>query len=446
MNAMARPLGLWSATALVVGNMIGSGVFLLPASMAPFGAAGFLGWGLSTVGALLLALVFADLGRRYPVSGGPYAYARMAFGDFAGFLMAWCYWVSVWCATAAIAVAFAGSVAALAPGLLDTPAAKTGCALGVLAVCTASNLAGVRTAGVAQLVLTVLKLLPLAAIIVLGLGAIDAAAYTPFNPSGENLFAVTRDSAALALWAMLGLECATIPAEHVADAERTIPRATVLGVVVAALVTILACFVVQGLVPIAELGKSTAPFADAAARFAGPQAATFMALAMAVSCIGALNGWVLIQGQIPFAAARDGLFPAVFAATDARGTPRMGLLIGSVLAAALVQANFTGSLVALFTISALLATAACLLPYAFSAGALCWLEWRARRWFNARVALGVLALVFSVLALVGACMDPDVRRWSLYLLLAGLPLYVWIKRAALFARVRGTIAHERPPT
>ena len=426
-----RSLGIWSATALVVGNMIGSGVFLLPASMAIYGAAGSLGWCMSTLGALLLALVFADLGRRYPISGGPYAYAKLAFGDFAGFMMAWCYWVSVWCATAAIAVAFAGSLSVLAPSLLNTPARNAMCALVVLWLCTACNLAGLRTAGRAQLVLTVLKLLPLLAIVLIGVTAVDARAFAPFNPSGQDLFSVTKDSAALALWAMLGLECATIPAEHVADAERTIPRATVVGVVIAALITIAACFVVQGLVPLAILKTSSAPFADAAARLGGTAASAGMAAAMAISCLGALNGWVLIQGQIPFAAARDSLFPKAFAEVDAQGTPRSGLLIGSVLASVLVCANFNSSLVSVFTVSILLATAACLLPYAFTAAAMCWLDLRARRWRSWRVLVGALALLFSLLALAGALQDADVRRWSTYLLLAGLPLFAWMKRAAL---------------
>jgi APA family basic amino acid/polyamine antiporter len=107
-----------------------------------------------------------------------------------------------------------------------------------------------------------------------------------------------------------------------------------------------------------------------------------------------------------------------------------------------VLASFSDSLVRLFTVSALLATAACLLPYAFSAGALCWLEWRERRWYNGRVALGALAFVFSVLALVGACMDADVRRWSIYLLIAGLPVFAWIKRAALLGWLRRSAARD----
>ena len=421
-----RSLGLWSATALVVGNMIGSGVFLLPASLAPFGTASLLGWGLSTVGALLLALVFADLGRRYPVCGGPYAYARLAFGDFAGFVMAWSYWISTWCAVAAIAVAFAGSMASLLPDLLTTPARSAACALVVLWLCTACNLAGVRTAGIAQLVTTVLKLLPLIAIVAVGAGSVHIEAFRPFNPSGLGLLDVTTTTAALALWALLGFECATIPAEHVADAERTIPRATMIGVAIAAITTVGACIVVQGLVPLDALKDSPAPFADAARRLWGTGGAALMAAAMAVSCLGALNGWILIQGQIPFAAARDGLFPAQFAKVDERGTPQIGLVIGSILATILVGANFNGSLVSVFTASILLATAAALLPYLFSAAALWRLEPQApqpKRW---RKPVAALALVYSAWALVGT--GSEALIWGAGLLLAGLPVYALMRR------------------
>src|SRR5688500_13921304 len=111
----ARPLGLWSAIALVVGSMIGSGVFLLPASLAPYGAASLFGWLITLCGAMLLALTFARLAMRWPHTGGQYVYARNAFGELPGFVIAWSYWVSVWCANAAIAVAFAGSIGAIFP-------------------------------------------------------------------------------------------------------------------------------------------------------------------------------------------------------------------------------------------------------------------------------------------------------------------------------------------
>ena len=114
---VARPLGLWSATALVVGSMIGSGVFLLPASLAPYGATSLIGWAITLFGAVMLALTFAKLATRWPHTGGPYAFARAGFGDLTGFVIAWSYWISIWTAIAAIAVAFAGSIGAIFPAL-----------------------------------------------------------------------------------------------------------------------------------------------------------------------------------------------------------------------------------------------------------------------------------------------------------------------------------------
>ena len=421
----SRALGLWSATALVVGNMIGSGVFLLPASLAPYGQASLYGWILSTAGALLLAGVFAYLARRHPVAGGPYAYARIAFGEFPGFIMAWSYWISVWCGVAAIAVAFGGSVASIFPALA-TPARATACALLVLWLGTLSNLAGVRTAGIAQLVITIIKLLPLFIIVAVGAGKLDAASFTPFNPSGLGWLPVTTTTAALALWALQGMECATIPAEHVADAAKTIPRATFIGVALAALVTIAACTIVLGLVPLDKLTTSTAPFADAASRLWGEGAGVTMSVAMAVSCLGALNGWILVQGQVPFAAARDGLFPAYFAKVDARGTPRIGLVIGSAFATVLVGANFTGSLVSVFTASILLSNAAALLPYAFSAAAMLRLEWRSRKPSAWRLAVAAAALIYGMWALVGT--GAEALLWGTGLLLAAVPFYFHQRR------------------
>jgi APA family basic amino acid/polyamine antiporter len=424
-----RPLGLWSATALVVGNMIGSGVFLLPATLAPYGSASALGWLLSTAGALLLAVVFARLGQRYPVSGGPYAFAHIAFGDFIGFLMAWSYWISVWCAVAAIAIAFAGSMTSLAPDLFTTPANSAACAIAVLWLCTGFNLIGLRAAGVAQVVLTVLKLLPLVAVVLLGVRAINLSAYTPFNPSGDSLLSITTTTAALALWALLGLECATIPAEHVENAERIVPRATILGVAIGAVVSVAACMIVLGLVPLSKLATSPAPFADAAQIFAGNGASMVMAGAMAVSCLGALNGWILVQGQIPLAAARDKLFPMVFARVDGNDTPRVGLVIGSVLATLLVVANFNATLVDLFTDSILLATAAALLPYLVCAAALFVLEPREADARNWRRVAAALAFVFSAWALVGT--GAQALEWGAGLLVAGLPVYFWMRATRL---------------
>lgn len=420
MRPATRLLGPWMLTALVVGNMIGSGVFVLPAALAPFGAASLLGWAFTLAGALLLALVHAWLAQRVANHGGAYAYARLAFGDATGFIAAWSYWICVWTANAAIAVAFAGSLGAIWPAANATPLRGTAAALGVLWLCTAINAAGVREAGRLQLVTTALKVIPLLVFGLLGLALVHGESYHPFNPSGQSLPSVTTATAALTLWAFLGLEAATVPTGVVRDPQRTVPRATVAGMLVAGIATMLACTAVIGLLPRAVAQASAAPMAAAAAQIWGPAAGWAMGLVATVSCLGALNGWVLLQGQTPYAAAQDGLFPAPFARTDARGTPWFGLVLSSVLASVLIAANGSKSLVALFTLSILLSTAATLLPYVLSV--LAW--WRIERTAGvARRSVAVLALAYSLWALIGT--GTEALLWGGVLLLLGLPVFLW---------------------
>src|SRR5690606_33864495 len=334
-----RPLGPWSAIALVVGSMIGSGVFLLPASLAPYGGVSLLGWAITLAGAIALALTFARLAMRWPQTGGPYVFARNAFGELPGFLVAWSYWVSIWCANAAIAVAFAGSVGALFPAATATPLRAAALALAGLWLCVGVNLLGVREAGRTQLLLTVLKFVPLLLFAGIAVWFVDAERFVPFNPSGESLPAALNATVALSLWALLGLEAATVPAGAITDAERNIPRATVIGTLLAGIATVLAVSAVIGIVPAAQLKDSAAPMADAARLLWGDWAGIGIAVVMAVSCLGALTGWVLLSGQVPFAAARDGLLPGPFAHLDRGGTPLFGVLASGVLASLLVAAN-----------------------------------------------------------------------------------------------------------
>lgn len=419
--AQKKPLGLVMATALVAGNMIGSGTFLLPSSLAPFGAASLLGWAVTVTGALLLAAVYARLGQRYPRTGGPYTYSRLAFGELAGFATAWLYWVSIWSGNAAIAVAFAGNLGGLVPAVSDNPASAAITALIGVWLCTAFNLAGLRSAGWVQVITTVLKLAPLLLIAVVGAWWLDTDTFGTFNRAGEPLMSVATATAALTLWAMLGLECATVPADDVRDAGRTVPRATLIGTALAALATVLACTVVIGLVPGRTLAGAGAPFALAASHLWGPGAGLVFAAAAAIACFGALNGWTLMQGQIPMAAARDGVLPARLAQCNANGTPAFAIVLSSCITSVLVIANASGSLVALFTWAILLSTAAVLVPYLLNALALVKLEGVRSRLM---ALVGVLAAVFGLWALVGTGLHSVL--WGAVLLVAGLPIYGYL--------------------
>ncbi|GAB3358126.1 amino acid permease [Lysobacter tyrosinilyticus] len=415
-----RPLGLWSATALVVGSIIGSGVFLLPASLAPYGASSLIGWAITLFGAVMLALTFAKLATRWPQTGGPYTFARAGFGDLAGFVIAWSYWISTWTTNAAIAVAFAGSIGSIFPTLTATPLRSAACALVALWTCIAINLVGVREVGRAQVVLTVLKFVPLLVFGGVAVWFVDGSHYHPLNPTGESLPHVVNATVALTLWALLGLEAATVPAGSIDNPEKTVPRATLLGTSLAGLATILACSAVLGLLPAEQLAKSAAPMADAARSLWGPAAGVGIAAVAAISCLGALNGWVLISAQVPMAAARDGVMPPIFSRLDARGTPAAGVLIAGALATLLVFANFSKSLVQLFTFAILLSTAATLLPYFVSSAA--WL----RRGDGTGRVVAILALIYSLYALIGVGSESLV--WGVVLVAAGLPVYLMSRR------------------
>jgi len=420
------------ATALVVGNMIGSGVFLLPASLGAFGGVSVLGWLFTSVGAMVLALTFARLSRLMPKAGGPYAYTRAGFGDFAAFLVAWGYWISVCAGNAAIAVALVGYLAFFWRPLAENPAMAAAAAVGSIWILTWVNARGVRQAGGVQLVTTILKLVPLIAIGTVGLLYLDFDNFTPFNTSGQSTMSAITATAALTLWAFLGVESATIPAGDVEQPERTIPRATVIGTVIAAFVYISGTVAVMGILPPSVLTDSTAPFADAASSVWGPWAAGAIAAGAAFSCFGALNGWIMLQGQLPLAVAMDGLFPAVFGRVSKQGTPVAGLVLSSVLVTLIVFTNYTKGLVGAFTFIILLATVTVLVPYVFSSMALVLASLRSSSTSGAKrittpVILGSLAFLYSLWAVAGS--GRDAVFWGFILLLAGLPAYVWIVRA-----------------
>jgi APA family basic amino acid/polyamine antiporter len=431
----ARPqlLSFWMCVALVVGNSIGSGVFLLPASLAPFGLNSVVAWGFTASGAILLAIVFARLSRAYPQAGGPYAYVRLAFGPLTAFIVAWGYWISIWVGNVTIATGAVSNLSPLLPWIAERPGASAAATLFLLWMLTLVNWYGIKASGWVQSVTTVLKILPLIGVAVLGLFSlrssdVAAAATTiPLSMSG-----ITAAST-LTLWALLGLESASIPADKVANPARTIPIATLLGTVVTALICALACTTVLLLVPPATLARSNAPFVDLATQFWGGGAGKVLAIFASISSFGALNGWILLQGELPRAMALRGEFPGIFARESARHTPGFALGFGSVLVTLLVLANYQKSMASVFTFTLLLSTTACLVMYALCSAALLRLQWigklgSARRGSVALAIVGILATAYSLWAIIGA--GPEPVAWGAVLLGLGVPLYFWFTRSS----------------
>jgi APA family basic amino acid/polyamine antiporter len=412
--------------------MIGSGIFLLPASLAPYGLNSIVGWLLSAAGAIALAVVLSRLSRAFPGGGGPYAYTRAAFGPLAAFLVAWGYWINVWVGNAAIATGAVSYLVPFVPRIGADPHLSAAVVVAILWLLTGVNCIGVRAARWVQSVTTVLKVLPLLAIAAVGVFAVKVNSLAG-NAAVPLSFSAVTASATLTLFALLGLESATIPDGKVADPERTIPRATMIGTVLTALIYIVSCSTVLILLPTAQLASSNAPFADVARMFWGSRGAALVALAGAISGFGALNGWILLQGEVPYVMAKDGVFPRVFARSSKRNTPVVALVFGSVLVTILVFLNAGHSTVRVFTFMVLLATTACLVMYLVCSLALLRLHRQgrlgtARRGSAGLAVVAVGGIVYSLWAIAGA--GTEALVWGLVLFAMGGPVYWAMRRGA----------------
>lgn len=431
-TSVAKPLGFWMCVALVVGNMIGSGVFMLPASLAPFGWNAVIGWVVTIAGGLCLAFVFARLAKAFPKAGGPYAFTQEAFGRTAGFMVAWSYWISLWVGNAAIATGTVSYLSVFFPQIARVPGLHGAITVAMVWGLTALNCYGARSAGRLQVLTTILKLMPLLAVMVLAfvvLAKTGGSTVTPLRMADLSAVGITS-AATLTLWALLGLESATVPADKVHDPERTIPRATLVGTAFTGVIYLVVCSAVVLLTPAGMLTGSNAPFADFVGLYGGGDLRLVLAGFAAISAFGALNGWVLLQGELPYAMAKGGVFPAFLAKTSRRGTPVRAHILSSSLLTVLVLINYTKSMAELFTFIALLATAASLFTYLFCALAALRLQMRGR--MDASVALTVVAIVAALYAcwtLYGA--GSQATLWGAVLLLIGLPIHLLMKRVAV---------------
>lgn len=429
-NTKPAALGLMACTALVIGNMIGSGIFLLPASLATFGPVSLLGWVFTSLGALVLAVIFGRLSRQVTKTGGPYAYTEAGYGEFAGFIIAWGYWMTLWTGNAAVAVALAGYVGYLVPAIGQSSSYSLLVALVSIWILTFINIRGVKEAGVVQVVTTVLKLVPLVLIGTLGFFWIDVSHFTPFNQSGQSDIAAISAAAAITLWAYLGLESATVPSGEVVDPQKTIPRATILGVLIAAAVYICVSTVAMGVLPAATLAVSSAPLADVAHAMWGVAGGVLVAIGAVISTFGTLNGFTMLTGQVPYGAAKDRVFPPILGQLTRFGTPANALVLSNVLASILVIMNFSNGLLGAFNAIILLAVMSSLLPYALCALAELMIRIKGSEGLQgaalAKVALlGGLGFLYAAWAIYGA--GAETVYLGTLLIVAGVPVHVWIK-------------------
>jgi APA family basic amino acid/polyamine antiporter len=418
----ARPLGFWSCWSLTVGCMIGSGIFLLPTVLAPYGLISFGGWLITGAGSILIALTLARLAARTTRTGGPYAYVHDAFGDLLGFVNAWGYWASYWTGIAAVAVAFAGYLTVFIPTLNAVGQALA--ALALIWSLTLINIRGLKESSLVQLVLTVLKLAPLLAIVMLAAFSGSVENLPPINPQQAPLLPTLAATALLTMWAFVGLESGAIPAGACKNAARVMPRALVIGTLTVTAIYLAATAAVMLLVPASVLVQSTSPFAEAA-RGLGAWGPSLIAAGALVSTAGTANGLIFCAGQIPMAVAHDKLAPRFLGRTDKGGAPYAALILSAALTSVLLLANYSRGLVGAFTFLIVLSTLGTLAPYLLCAAAELRRSWRsARGW--AGVAL--LAALYSIFAIIGSGLEA--LAWGLVLFASGVPLYYVLRRSS----------------
>ena len=430
----AKALGLPSATALVVGSIIGTGVFTMPAVMAGAGTSSIITLGVIALGAVLLGLLFGQLTKRVPnVEGGLYAYARHEFGDFAGYLTAWCYWITCWAGNAAIVASWVLYVESLFG--IDNPSNWTnfGIALTGLWVPAAINLGGVRQMAWFQNLTVVLKFLPLLLVGTLGWFFVKSGNFGPFNASGGSLYDGIGIAAGVALFSFIGVECASIAAGRVKNPRRNVGRASVYGTAASGLLYVAVTAVVMGLVPHDKLVDDGAPFVaafNAMFNNAG-WVGKLIALVAVISGIGALNGWTLVTAEMPYAAAKDGLFLDSFAKVNKNNVPWFGIVVSTIVASALMGWSYSGKTgLKVFTYLVYLSVVTVAIPYFFSACAqLAYLVSRRRKvqgWTLARdLAISVTSMLFALWVTFASGYQSVYQ--AMLLVLVGIPVYAFLK-------------------
>jgi len=429
---LKRELGLTAAVAIVVGNCIGSGIFTSAASLAAASnpKTSIIAWIITSVGSLLIALSFASLGTAIPRTGGPIVYTRAAFGDFAGFLIAWTYWIGAWVGNAAIITAFMLYFTYFVPGAA-TPLLAFLITSGVLWFFTVINILGVKGAGRVSVITTILKVGALVVFVVIAALHFNPAMLATVSNAKVSGMNTLPAAIAIALWAFIGIESATVPAGEIKDPKKNIRRSTIYGTLIAATVYVIVSIVGMGVLDQSTLASSNAPLADIINKATGGTwGGNFIALGAIVSALGASSGWILTTARSAYGASKDRLFPPMFARVHPKYlTPVTSLIISGLAANSLLVLNYMGTLNSAFNFMLLLATLAFLPAYAFSAAADIVLLKNHSSDFNFFSFLknsffALLAFGYSIYAIYGT--GAKVVMYGFILMLAGIPVYLYM--------------------
>lgn len=430
MSSSSSKMGLSALTVFVALNMMGSGIFLLPSSLAKVGSISIFGWILSTVGSISLAVTFSKLSFLCPKEGGMYAYARDGVGEYAAFTESWCYWLSLWVGNVAIAIAGIGYMSYFFPALKD-PMSGAIASIAAVWFFTFLNYPGAGFIGRIQKFTSLGMLIPVAGMAILGWFFFHPEYISSsWNVSGKSSWDAVMAASSLTLWAFLGLESACVVAGVVENPKKNVPIATMLGTLFAAVIYILSTFAIMGVVPAKELAVSAAPFSTAAQYMFGNWAGSFVSFCAVVACLGSLNGWVLTTGQVSKAAADDGMFPKIFSETNKYGTPFKGMILTGVLMTFLGYMTVSPDLASQFQIITLLCVFTNVVPYILAVAGIYPIMKEnnvSSADFTKYGLIALFAMVYCFYALAGSGKD-TVFYGSLTMLLS-IPMFGWISHS-----------------
>ena len=428
MNSVnTKIIGFWRGWSIAVGCAVGSGIFMMPTLLAPYGLIGFGGWLIAGAGSVLVALTMSRLVRRIPKTGGPYVYANEGLGHFAGFIIAWTYWIACITAIAGISIAFVSYLGFFIPAISHSSLLSLLASLVLVWLIVTLNIFSIEGSAKFQVVSTLLKLLPLFFMMFLGLVGFDSNNLPEINPTNANPFILLATVTTLVMWSFVGIETATVPAENFINPEKTIPKVLIAAVLSVLTIYILVSIAVAAIVPADELMNSSAPFALAATKILGFSGGVIIAFGALISTLGSLNANTLTAGNITFAAARDKLLPSKFLTLSDAGTPIFSFILAGSFVSFLLMLNYTKGLIDAFIFFAMLSTLSTLIAYLFCAMAeLKFLKNdHPSKQRNSAIFLTFGTFLYAFFAIWGAGME--IVFYSFMLILVGMPMYAWMR-------------------
>ncbi|MDB4121050.1 amino acid permease [Gammaproteobacteria bacterium] len=428
MNSVnTKIIGFWRGWSIAVGCAVGSGIFMMPTLLAPYGLIGFGGWLIAGAGSVLVALTMSRLVRRIPKTGGPYVYANEGLGHFAGFIIAWTYWIACITAIAGISIAFVSYLGFFIPAISHSSLLSLLASLVLVWLIVTLNIFSIESSAKFQVVSTLLKLLPLFFIMFLGLVGFDSNNLPEINPTNANPFILLATVTTLVMWSFVGIETATVPAENFINPEKTIPKVLIAAVLSVLTIYVLVSIAIAAIVPAEELINSSAPFALAATKILGYSGGVIIAFGALISTLGSLNANTLTAGNITFAAARDKLLPSKFLTLSDAGTPIFSFILAGSFVSFLLMLNYTKGLIDAFIFFAMLSTLSTLIAYLFCAMAeLKFLKNdHPSKQRNSAIFLTFGTFLYAFFAIWGAGME--IVFYSFMLILVGMPMYAWMR-------------------